>query len=521
MSTNTSEKVFITTPIYYVNAKPHLGHAYGTILADFLSKYHSMRGRDVFFLTGTDEHGEKIANKAREEGITPQEFTDRIVENFRGAWEALGLTPNKFYRTSQKSHHELVRNSLQRLKDKDEIYFAEYEGKYCVGCERFRTDSEWNEEGLCPDHLTPPEIRKEPNYFFRMSGYQERLIKYYEDNPESIQPKQYLNEVMGMLREPLEDLNISRPKTRLTWGIELPFDDKYVTYVWFDALLNYLGGIGYNGKVQKENPEFHSELWEKSYHTIGKDIVKTHAIYWPTMLMALDLPVFHRLLVNGYWQVKGQKMSKSLGNVIDPLVINKNFGADPFRYFLLREMSYGADASFSVEAFVQRCNAELANGIGNLASRTLTLVKKNFDLKVPAAEYGEKEKALFEKLNALPQQIEDYIESNRFHLALRSFAEAVADCDGYINDTKPWALAKEGNLKELAVVLRCGINALSLLSLVSYPFMPNASVNLREALGLNTENLKWEDWSKLPEDGAQLGEVPRLFPRMEIPKDLE
>ncbi len=516
------ESLYITTPIYYVNSHPHLGHAYTTVIGDFLKKYALMRGKKVFFLTGTDEHGEKIAQKASEEGVEVKAFVDRNSDAFKTAWAKLSLENDDFYRTSAPAHYTMVQNALQFLMDKKEIYYSEYEGKYCVGCERFRTDQEWNAEGLCPDHLKAPVVRKEPNYFFKMSAYQNKLIEFYKNNPEAIQPSHYRNEVLAFLDQPLEDLNISRPIERLSWGIPLPFDKKYVTYVWFDALLNYLGGLGYEGHAPSKNPKFDSLMWENCTHLIGKDILKTHAIYWPAMLLGLEMPLFKKIYVGGFWLTGGMKMSKSLGNVVNPLDLADLYGADYFRYFLLSEMSFGGDANFTLELFINRCNADLANGLGNLTSRTLTLVHKNFGPKVPAAPQREAiDQELLSKIEKLPELMATEFDQAKFHLGIKHFSDAVAACDRYINDTKPWALAKDpAQHPRLAVVLRTALDALAVFSVLSYSFLPKASTELQKALGLNID--RENAWNKaqlnLLKEGAALGEIPRLFPRIEVPK---
>jgi methionyl-tRNA synthetase len=520
--------LYVTTPLYYVNARPHLGHAYATILADVVCRYHRQRGDRVKFLTGTDEHGEKIQQSARKENLPPLDFATGISERFREAWKKLDLRFDVFYRTTQPSHYKLVQNALQQLKDRGEIYFAEYEGKYCVGCERFRTDQEWGEDGLCPDHRTPPEHRKESNYYFKMGAYQERLIAYYKANPDIIRPASYLNEVMGFLAQPLEDLCISRPTSRLEWGIPLPFDDKFVTYVWFDALLNYPGGVGYEGLPAGKNPSFDAELWKNSIHFIGKDILKTHAIYWPTMLMALGLDVFRHLHVSGYWLTNGLKMSKSLGNVVEPVATVERFGNDAFRFFLLREMSYGGDANFTWESFVARCNAELANGLGNLASRSLTIAHKSLGAKVPSrASRGPAEAELLKRVHALPEAFAKDFEAARYHIALTAFGDTVKACDQYVNEQKPWALAKEaaaGNaesLKRLEAVLGTLIDSLWTLSVVGDSVLPEGARKLRAALG-DAQAEKAPEWSRFNEaraEGTPLGEVPRLYPRLELPKE--
>lgn len=515
--------LYITTPLYYVNAKPHLGHAYTTILGDTLKRYALQQGRECVLLTGTDEHGEKIAQSADKAGKSPMEFVDEVAALFENAWKLLGLKPDIFYRTTRPAHAKLVQVALQRLKDQGDIRFASYSGKYCVGCERFRTDQEWDAEGLCPDHRKPPELREESNYFFNMEKYRLKTLEYYRKHADAIVPQHYMKEALAMLEEPLEDLCISRPTSRLKWGIPLPFDTNYVTYVWFDALMNYVGGLGYTGLPLTEEKNFRADLWAESRHLIGKDILKTHAVYWPTMLYALGLDPFRQLQVNGFWLTNGLKMSKSLGNVVDPVKVHETFGSEAFRYFLMRDMSYGVDASFTWESFVTRANSELANGIGNLTSRTLTLAHKNLDAKVPSsASRNEEDRALLAKVAELPKKFSDEFEGARYHVALASFAETVAVCDRYINDTKPWSLAKDPAQKpRLEAVLGTMIDALATLSVVMQSMLPEGSEKLRAALGFadGAQVLPWSATSLRAREGSTLGEVPRLYPRLELPKD--
>ncbi|HLE17255.1 MAG TPA: methionine--tRNA ligase, partial [Syntrophales bacterium] len=344
---------YITTPIYYVNASPHIGHAYTTIVADVLARYHRMSGYRTFFLTGTDEHGDKIVEAAGKAGETPQAYADRVSAQFRSLWTELSISNDDFIRTTDKRHIKTVQMILQKVYDAGDIYFGNYEGYYCVGCERFYMEKELT-DGRCPDHQTAPEYRKESNYFFRMSKYQDWLIRHIKDHPDFIRPERYRNEALAFLREPLEDLCISRPKARLAWGIPLPFDDNYVTYVWFDALINYITGAGYpdgdNFKI----------FWPVSQHLIAKDILKPHGIYWSTMLKAAAIEPYVHLNVHGYWIVDQSKMSKTVGNVVNPLTLKDKYGLDPFRYFLLRDMVFGLDSNFSEAAFVQRINSDLA-----------------------------------------------------------------------------------------------------------------------------------------------------------------
>ena len=331
---------YITTPIYYVNARPHLGHAFTTIVADVACRFHSMRQTETFFLTGTDEHGDKVVRAAKEENLSPRTYVNKISKLFKDLWPNLNIKYNHFIRTTDKSHIAVVEQILQRIYEQGDIYFSEYEGLYCFGCERFYLERELV-NSTCPDHETIPELIKESNYFFKMSRYQDWLIDYIKDNQGFIRPERYKNEVLSFLKEPLEDLCISRPKTRLKWGITLPFDNNYVTYVWFDALLNYISALGY------PDDELFKNLWPSAQHLIAKDILKPHGIYWPIMLKAAGIPVYKHLNVHGYWNVDQSKMSKSIGNVVEPLQLTNIYGLDAFRFFLMREMVFGLDSSFS------------------------------------------------------------------------------------------------------------------------------------------------------------------------------
>jgi methionyl-tRNA synthetase len=374
----SADVFYITTPIYYVNAPPHSGHAYTTIVADAVARYHRLAGGRVYFLTGTDEHGDKVAQAAARAGETPPAYTDRISTAFRKTWQRMGLSFDQFIRTTEARHQRVVSAILQRIYDAGDIYFGEYGGYYCVGCERFYTEKEMV-QGRCPDHQTPLQYVKEENYFFRMGQYQNWLIRHLQEHPDFIRPERYRNEVLGFLREPLEDLCISRPRTRLTWGIPLPFDDRYVTYVWFDALINYVSALDY------PDGELFRTFWPVAQHLIGKDILKPHGVYWPTMLHAAGIPTYQHLNVHGYWLVDEAKMSKSRGRTLSPLDLADKYGLEPLRYFLLREMVFGLDANFSEVGLVNRLNADLANDLGNLLQRTLTMVKRYCDGRIPAA----------------------------------------------------------------------------------------------------------------------------------------
>ncbi|MBN2437210.1 MAG: methionine--tRNA ligase [Deltaproteobacteria bacterium] len=505
---------YITTPIYYVNASPHIGHAYTTIVADVLARYHRLRGCRTFFVTGTDEHGDKIVEAAQKASVTPREYADRISAQFRALWPELAITNDYFIRTTDVSHEETVRQILRKVHDAGDIYFGQYEGFYCVGCERFYMEKELV-DGKCPDHQTAPEFRKESNYFFRMGKYQEWLIRHIEENPEFIRPERYRNEALAFLRDPLEDLCISRPKSRLTWGITLPFDENYVTYVWFDALINYVTAVGY------PDGENFKTFWPAAQHLIAKDILKPHGIYWPTMLKAAGIEPYRRLNVHGYWNVDQSKMSKSLGNVVKPLDLRDKYGLDPFRYFLLRDMVFGLDSSFSEEAFVQRINSDLANDLGNLVSRTMQMAVKygNGQVPEPAVVVGE-DLILREAAAKTVTEVEACFETLSLHKALISIWEFINVTNKYIVEREPWVLAKDpANHARLETILYNLLEALRITAVLIAPFMPGSATKILEQLGIadpagqNFQGIR--NWGGL-EAGSGLKRGEPLFPRVEI-----
>jgi len=502
---------YLTTPIYYVNAAPHLGHAYTTLIADAMCRYRRLAGDRVRFLTGTDEHGDKIAQAAAKAGESPQAYADRIAGMFRETWRRLGVTNDDFIRTTEPRHKTVVQAILQKLHDAGEIYFGEYGGNYCYGCERFYTDKELV-DGKCPDHQTAPTFIKEQNYFFRMSRHQEWLVKHIESHPDFIRPERYRNEVLAFLREPLEDLCISRPKSRLEWGIPLPFDSNYVTYVWFDALINYVSALGLPGSERFET------FWPHVQHLIGKDILKPHGIYWPTMLKAAGLPIYTHLNVHGYWGLAGGKMSKSIGNVVEALALADKYGHDAFRYFVMREMTFGLDANFSEEAFVGRLNADLANDLGNLVSRVTTMVVNFAGGVVPAAgAEGVQEaevKAALEKARA---EVDAAMEEFAFQRALIAIWEFIGAANRYVDATAPWALAKDPAKRErLDAVLYTLAEALRCLSILLGAFLPSTAERIRELLGLSETPMALSDLTRgRLKPGTGIQKAPALFPRIE------
>jgi methionyl-tRNA synthetase len=425
---------YVTTPIYYVNARPHLGHAYTTICADVINRYHRMITDACYFLTGTDEHGDKIMRAARKENISPRAYVDKISSLFKDLWPQLNISNDHFIRTTDPEHMAVVKAILQTIYDSGDIYFSEYEGMYCFGCERFYTERELV-DGKCPDHETAPEIIKESNYFFKMSKYQQWLIDHINANPDFIRPERYKNEVLAFLREPLDDLCISRPKSRIKWGINLPFDEDYVTYVWFDALINYISAIGY-----PDGPKY-QKFWPVAQHIVAKDILKPHGIYWPIMLKAAGLPIYRHLNVHGYWNVDQSKMSKSLGNVIEPLELKNIYGLDAFRFFLMRDMVFGLDSSFNEDALVQRINSDLANDLGNLFSRVITMVHKYCKGVVPVVDPKVESDPALGLSEDAARTIADYrlaMDKFAFHKALHAVWDLVSRMNKYIDVTAPW-----------------------------------------------------------------------------------
>jgi methionyl-tRNA synthetase len=504
---------YLTTPIYYVNAEPHLGHAYTTILGDAMARWHRLAGDRVWFLTGTDEHGDKIAQAAAAAGVSPQAYADRISAAYRETWRRLGISNDDFIRTTEPRHEKVVQKILQALWEAGEIYLGRYGGHYCFGCERFYTEKEIV-DGKCPDHLTPLTWIEEENYFFKMSKYQAWLVDEIQRRPDMIRPERYRNEILGFLREPLQDLSISRPRSRLEWGIPLPFDDKFVTYVWFDALINYVSALGGPG-----DPRYDT-FWPVVQHLIGKDILKPHAVYWPCMLKAAGIPLYHRLNVHGYWRIGGGKMSKSVGNVVEALALADKYGNDAFRYFVMREMVFGLDADFSEEAFVARLNADLANDLGNLASRASTLIVNFAGGVVPApGEAAAEEQAVARAFERAVADAGAAMEEYAFQRALAAIWEFVAVVNRYVDASAPWELKKDpGKQPRLNAVLYTLAESLRGLGIVLAPFLPEAAARIRAALGQTGEPALAEAmWGRLPA-GAHVQKIAALFPRVEDKK---
>jgi len=511
------KRFYVTTPIYYVNDLPHIGHAYTTVAADILARFHRLLGEQVFFLTGTDEHGQKVEKAAAERGRTPKDHADIMVENFRKLWKALNISNDAFIRTTDEEHKAVVQELLQRLYDKGEIVKRPYKGWYCTPDERFWTEKEIR-DGNCPDCGRPVEEIEEENYFFLMSRYADRLLRHIEKNSRYILPESRRNEVLGFLRsQPLGDLCISRPKRRLSWGIELPFDPDYVTYVWFDALINYFSATRYLSPGSLKEG-----WWPADHHIVGKDILTTHAVYWSTMLMALEMELPGNIFAHGWWTVDGKKMSKSLGNVVDPFKVSREYGVDQFRYFLFREVTFGLDGDFSESAIIGRINSDLANDLGNLVSRTLSMAFRYFDGIVP--EPGTLKGEIGERAVEIPVRLREHLDLLAFQKALGEIWEFLGMLNKFIDTEKPWALAKDPEKKEeLGTVIYTVLEGIRHLACFIAPFMPETAVRMAEMLGMDglisdgvLSELKWGGLKP----GTRLRKGEPLFPRIEKKREV-
>ncbi len=479
------DRRFLTTPIYYASGEPHIGHAYTTILTDVLARFHRQDGRDVLFLTGTDEHGQKIQDEAEKRGVDPIALCDLMAERFEDAWTTLGISHDRFIRTTEHDHKAVVTAFLQRLWDRDQIYEGTYSGWYCVSDERYWTEKDIGDDRRCQICGREVTYVEEKNYFFKMSQWQYELIRQIEENPEWIVPEVRRNEILGFLRQPLGDLSISRPKTRLTWGIDLPFDPDHVAYVWVDALINYLTA---SGAIDPSRPageqgfdDVTDSWWPADMHLVGKDILTTHSVYWPTLLMGVGLPVPKQILAHGWWVVGDTKMSKSLGNVVDPLALRATFGTDAVRWYLMREMPTGGDASYTPERFLARYD-ELANVLGNLASRVISMIAKYRGGVVPNGSSAGLESEIFSALSGARASIARL----RVHEAFASAMDLARAANVYVEERQPWAQAKDpAQADDLEDTLSALAHVLVVLAAMFQPVAPGSMAVLAERLGLD------------------------------------
>ena len=492
---------YITTPIYYVNDKPHIGHAYTTILADVLARHYRNIGRDVFLLTGLDEHGQKVQQAAESRNINPKQHCDEMAPRFLKLWEKLHISYDDFIRTTEKRHTDIVKYFLQKVYDKGDIYEDSYEGLYSVSEERFITEKE-AESG---DFRDIKEL-KEKNYFFKMSKYQSKLIKHIEENPSFIQPKFRRNEVLGFLRSPLEDLCISRPKSRLSWGIEMPFDTNYVTYVWFDALINYVSAIGLNTDEKK-----YKTFWPVNYHLIGKDILTTHSVYWPTMLMSAGIKLPKSIFAHGWWLSDQSKMSKSLGNVIDPLKLIETYGVDSVRFYLMKEMVLGQDSNFSLDSFVKCYNSDLANDFGNLLSRVTNLINKFYDGKIPnGQDNSEAGKAVKKSAEETVDYVLNLIDEMKINDAINHTFKFIREVNKYLEITAPWKLLKK-DINSAGKILYTAAESLRITALILSPIMPNRTQTVFDIFHIDSREIEWGGLIA----GKKIEVHKPLFPRIE------